>query len=366
MPVTLNEFTRWIEEQIPPVYQESYDNSGLQVGDPDMIIDSVLLTLDITEEVVSEAIKGKHNLIVSHHPLIFKPLKRLAYGTTSERCVAGAVKHGIAVYSAHTSFDSMSWGVSHIMAEKIGLRNIRVLVPTREKLSKIVTYVPVSHAQAVREALFSAGAGHLGNYDSCSFSCDGEGTFRGGEGSEPYVGQKGKMHTEKETRIESVVPEHLVREAVMSLLKVHPYEEVVYDIIPLKNEYHGAGAGAIGTLAAPLKGEELLRLLKEVFGTPAVRYSGNPAAQITTVAVCGGAGAQYIADAARAGAEAYVTGDVKYHNFLEASPNLMVADIGHYESEKYSLEILYNLIVKKFPKFALRFSGIKTNPINYF
>ncbi len=366
MTVTLREFTEWIGEVIPLHYQEPYDNSGLQVGDPDAVIDSVLFTLDVNEAVIREAASNGHNLIVSHHPLIFSPLKRLGYGSITERCVAEAIRQGIAVYSAHTSFDSVARGVSHFMAEKIGLENIRVLVPAAGKLSKLVAFVPLAEADRVRTAILDSGAGHIGNYDSCSFNIEGEGTFRAGEGARPFAGKVGEKHTEPEVRIETVVPAHLLTKVVRTLLAVHPYEEPAFDIIPLANDYYGAGAGAVGTAAAPLTGESLLARLREVFGTPVIRYSGDPARIITKIAVCGGSGASLIGAAARAGADAFITGDVKYHAFTEAPENMLVADVGHFESENISLQLLYDLVIKKFPKFALRFSVTKTNPINYF
>jgi len=366
MAVTLREFTEWIGDVIPLQYQEPYDNSGLQVGDPEAVIDSVLLALDVTEDVIREASSHGHNLIVSHHPLIFSPLKRLGGGSRTERCVAEAIRLGIAVYSAHTSFDSVARGVSHFMAEKIGLENIRVLVPTAEKLSKLVVFVPVAESVMVRSAILDAGAGHIGNYDSCSFNIAGEGTFRAGEDARPFAGKVGEMHTEPEMRIETVVPAHLLKRAVSAMRKVHPYEEPAFDIIPLANEYYGAGAGAVGTAAVPLTGEILLARLRDVFGTPVIRYSGDPARIITKIAVCGGSGASLIGAAARAGADAFITGDIKYHAFTEAPENMLVADVGHFESENISLQLLYDLVIKKFPKFALRFSVTKTNPINYF
>jgi len=366
MTATLGEFTRWLEELIPPALQEHYDNSGLQIGDLAASVNSVLLTVDVTAEVIAEAREHRCNLIISHHPLIFTPLKRITGGSETERCVASAVREGIAIYSAHTSFDNVSWGVSHILAEKIGLTKIRVLAPLKGKLSKLITFVPVSQAGRVREALFAAGAGHIGNYDRCSFNVTGDGTYRAGEGANPYAGQVGEDHTEPEIRIEAVMPSHLSPACVRALLAAHPYEEVAYDIIALENEYHGAGAGAIGTLPAPLTVTMLLERLKELTGIPVIRYSGKAARTVTTVAVCGGSGSDLISTAARAGADAFITGDIKYHAFTQAPDDLLVADIGHYESEKFSLELLYDLINKKFPKFALRFSGIKTNPINYY
>jgi dinuclear metal center YbgI/SA1388 family protein len=366
MAVTLGEFISWLEEEVPPQYQENYDNSGLQAGDRSAPVNSVLLTVDVTSDVVAEAAAHGCSLIISHHPLIFRPLRRLAYETEPERSVAAALKAGIAVYSAHTSLDNLGHGVSHILAEKAGLVNIRVLVPLSGKLLKLVTFVPVDHAGRVRDALFAAGAGHIGNYDRCSFNAEGEGTYRAGEGADPFAGSPGEDHTEPEVRIEAVMPSHLSSACVRALLAAHPYEEVAYDIIAIANEYHGAGAGAIGTLPVPLTGSMLLDRLSQLTGTPVIRYSGDPSRTVTTVAVCGGAGSSLISAAARAGADAFITADIRYHDFTEAPHDMLVADTGHYESEKFSLQVLHNLINKKFPTFALRFSGVKTNPINFF
>lgn len=366
MAVTLADFVGWFEGLIPASFQEDYDNSGLQAGDPCASIGSVLLTVDVTPEVIEEAARTGCDMVLSHHPVIFSPLRRLAYGSNSEVCIAEALKKGIAIYSAHTSFDNSGKGVSHILAKKIGLEGIHVLEPMKGRLMKLVTFVPESHAGIVRDALFDAGAGQIGNYDRCSYNLHGEGTYRAGEGAEPFAGRVGEHHSEPEIRIEVVLQAHLKGACVKAMLAAHPYEEVAWDLISLENEYTGAGAGAIGTLPAPLTGAALLQRLRELTGLPVIRYSGDPSRTITTVAVCGGAGAYLISSAARAGADAFITGDIKYHAFAEAPKNMLVADIGHYESEKFSLEVLCNLIQKKFPNFALRFSGIKTNPINYY
>jgi dinuclear metal center YbgI/SA1388 family protein len=366
MSVTLREFTYWLDHAIPLEYQESYDNSGLQVGEPDSTIDSVLLTLDINQQVVAEAIQKSCNLIVSHHPLIFKPLKKICNASFAERTVADAIRGNVAVYSSHTCFDSVSWGVSHIMAEKAGLKDIGILAPVTGKLFKIAVYVPVSHAEVVKEALFGAGAGHTGNYSCCSFTSDGKGTFMAGEGARPFTGEINNLHSGDEVKVETVVPSHLVKEAVKAMKEAHPYEEVAYDLYRLDNDCEFAGSGAIGTLLSPVTGYELLESLKKNFDCPAIRYSGDAKSKIEKVAVCGGSGAEFINSAYMAGAGAFITGDIKYHAFTEAPPSMLIADIGHYESEKYSLKVLYDLIIKKFPKFALRFSETKTNPINYF
>jgi dinuclear metal center YbgI/SA1388 family protein len=366
MSVTLRDFVCWLDQAIPLEYQEPYDNSGLQVGEQDSVIDSVLLTLDVTQEVIAEAVQKKCNLIVSHHPLIFTPLKRISEGSASERTVADAIRGKIAVYSSHTCFDAMSWGVSRIMAEKTGLNDIKILVPVSGKLFKIAVFVPVSHAEAVKTALFNAGAGHAGNYSSCGFASSGQGTFMAGEGATPYVGEVNKLFSGEEIKIETVVPSHLVKNVVRAMKKAHPYEEVAYDVYRLENNFELAGSGAIGALPNPLSGYELLENLKRVFNTPVIKYSGDPGSKIEKVAVCGGSGAGFINQAFHSGADAFITGDIKYHSFTEAPASMLIADIGHYESEKYSLKVLHDLIIKKFPKFALRFSETKTNPINYF
>ncbi len=366
MSVSLREFSAWLDALIPIEYQEPYDNSGLQVGEPDAIINSVMLTLDITPDVIAEAATHGVNLIVSHHPLIFSPLKHITSGTLSERCVAEAIRKNIAIYSSHTCFDAMSWGVSHIMAEKIGLNNIRVLVPVQGKLFKIAFYVPVTHAEMLREVIFEAGAGHIGKYSDCSFAVRGEGTFRPGSDTNPFSGKIGELFSGEEVKIETVVPSHLVRDVVAAIKTSHPYEEVAYDICRLDNEYHGAGTGAVGELTTALKGNELLMTLKDTFATPVIRFSGDAEKQIRRIAVCGGAGAGFVNAARKAGADAFITGDIKYHAFVEAPSSLLLVDIGHFESEIFSLKLLYDLIIKKFPKFALRFSETKTNPINYF
>jgi dinuclear metal center YbgI/SA1388 family protein len=365
MSVSLKEFVSWFDHTVPLEYQESYDNSGLQVGDPDSIINSVLLTLDVNPDVVSEANEKGCDLIVSHHPLIFSPLKQIGGNSIAERTVAEAIRKNIAVYSSHTSFDAMAWGVSHIMADITGLKEIKVLVPVTGKMFKLAVYVPLSHANAVRDAIFNAGAGSVGKYSSCSFTSVGTGTFMAGDKAKPYCGEINQLFTGDEVKIETVVPSHLTGSVLSAMRASHPYEEIAYDLYRLDNNCDFAGMGAIGILPEPITGYALLDKLKKNFDVPVIRYSGNIESKIKKVAVCGGSGAGFINKAYRAGADAFITGDIKYHAFTEAPASLLVADIGHYESEKYSLKVLYDIINKNFPKFALRFSEIKTNPINY-
>jgi dinuclear metal center YbgI/SA1388 family protein len=362
----LKELTSYLDSVIPLSFQEGYDNSGLQVGLPDREIRSALVTLDVTEEILDEALKAGCDIIVSHHPVIFQGIKRLSGRSSSERILLKSIKEDVAIYSAHTNLDVVPDGVSRRMAEKLKLNNIRVLAPLKGKLIKLVTFIPESSLDKVRDAVFSAGAGVIGNYDSCGFTVSGTGSFRGNENTNPYVGEKGKMHLEKEVRFETILFAHLKDQVLKALLDVHPYEEVAYDLYPLENMNADAGLGCTGELTLPLGKNDFLKFVSEVFDARGIRYSGLISKKIRKVALCGGSGAFLLKDAERSGADAYMTADIKYHSFFEADNKMLIVDIGHYESEKFSMEILSELIIKKFPKFAVRFSKINTNPIKYF
>ena len=361
----LIELTDFLESSIPLSFQEDYDNSGLQVGDPGMELKSVLLALDMTEEVLDEAIASGCNLIITHHPLIFSGIKRLTGKSTAEKIIVKAVKSEVAIYSAHTNLDIFNGGVSRKMAEKLSLQNIKVLSPLKGRLLKLVTYIPEAYLDSVRNAVFEAGAGVIGNYDSCGFMTMGSGTFRGNESTNPFVGEKGKLHVEKEIRFETVLLSHLKGNVIRALLNSHPYEEVAYDIYSLENNNVDFGLGCTGELAETLSENDFLEKVRETFGSGGVRYSKLTGRPVKKVAVCGGAGASLLRDAISSGADAFVTGDIKYHNYFDAESKILLVDAGHYESEKYSAEIIFDLIIKKFPKFAVRFSKTDTNPINY-
>jgi dinuclear metal center YbgI/SA1388 family protein len=362
----LKELTSFLESAIPLSFQEGYDNSGLQVGLPGKEIKSALITLDITEEVIDEADHTGCDVIISHHPLIFTGIKKLTGKTVTERMLLKAIKHDIAIYSAHTNLDVMDNGVSRKMAEKLNLKNIRVLSPLKNRLCKLVTFIPEDHLDKVRDVIFEAGAGIIGNYDMCSFSTQGTGSFRGGDSTHPFVGKKSEIHFEKEVRFETILFSHIKNRVISALLGAHPYEEVAYDIYPLENENIEIGLGCTGDLPEPVGEKEFLKSLSSLFSSEGIRYSKLKGNRITKVALCGGSGGALLDDAIASGANAFVTADIKYHSYFEAGNRLLVIDIGHYESEKFSVEILYDLIIKKFPKFALRFSEINTNPINYF
>ena len=345
--------------------QESYDNAGLLVGDSQMEINSVLVSIDVTEKVIEEAIQKKCNLIISHHPLIFSGLKRIVGQNEVQRCVAMAIKNDIAIYAAHTNLDNVLSGVSAKMAEKIGLKNMRILQPKDNLLVKLVTFVPRLHSYAVREALFAAGAGQIGNYDSCSFNVEGLGTFKANNEAKPYVGNINELHTESEIKIEVILPDYLKYKVISALLKTHPYEEPAYDIIPLKNKWNQVGAGIVGELEVEEDELQFLNRLKSVFNVPTIKHTSLTGKKVKCVALCGGSGSAFLKDAITTKADVYISGDFKYHEFFEAENRILIADIGHFESEQFTKDIFYEIITKKMPTFAVQISDSKTNPINY-
>lgn len=354
-----------IEEVAPLALQESYDNAGLLVGDSQTEVTSILICIDITEEVISEAIRKKCNLIVSHHPLIFTGLKKITGQNEVQRCVAKAIKNDIAIYAAHTNLDNVLSGVSGKMAEKIGLKNIQILQPKQDVLLKLITYVPKLHSYGLRQALFDAGAGKIGNYDSCSFNSEGVGTFRANENAQPFVGNIDEFHSEPEIRIEVILPEYLKYRVLDALLKTHPYEEPAYDFVPLKNVWSQIGAGVLGELEEAVDELIFLNRIKSIFKTPTIRHTSLLDKKIKRVALCGGSGSSFLLDAINAKADVYISGDFKYHEFFEAQKQILIADIGHFESEQFTKDIFFEIITKKMPTFAVQISDSKTNPINY-
>lgn len=361
----IKEITSYIESIAPLAYQESYDNAGLLVGSANSEAESALITLDVTEAVIDEAIAGNDKLIIAHHPLIFSGIKKLNGKNEVERCLLKAIKNDISIYAAHTNLDSVIGGVNSKICEKLGLSNCQILSPIKNQLKKLVTYIPTAQAKQVQQAVFEAGAGHVGNYDWCGYTLNGTGSFRGNEDSQPFVGEPGQLHTEAETRFETVFPAHRQNNIIQALLAAHPYEEVAYDIYSLDNDFRMVGAGMIGELEIPSDEAEFLHLAKKIFNADAVRHSPFLGKKVARVAVCGGSGSFLIRQAINARADIFLTGDLKYHQFFEAEGKIVLADIGHFESEQFTKEVFYELLTKKFPKFAIRLSAVNTNPINY-
>lgn len=364
MTTQVKEITAILETFAPLSLQESYDNAGLVCGDPEAAVSSILLCTDITEEVVDEAIAGGCNLVISHHPLIFRGLKNLLPDNYVKRALIKAIRHGVNIYSAHTNMDAVANGVSGRMADKLGLGNRRVLQPAG-KLYSLAFYTPAADAERVRQAVLDGGGGHIGQYSHCSFNTPGEGTFKALAGARPYVGEVGTLHTEQEIKTEITVPEYLLSACIQALTAAHPYEEPVWNVIPLENVNPVTGFGIIGELPQAEEPRPFLERVKATFGCGCLRHTALCKGEIRKVAVCGGAGCFLTQAAIRAGADVFISADYKYHDFFDADKRLIIADIGHYESEQFTKEIFYELVRKKIPNFAIRFSEVSTNPVNY-
>jgi len=363
--MNLSEITSYLESIAPLAYQESYDNSGLIVGDPNMDVKMAIISLDCIEEVVDEAIQLGANLIVSHHPIVFSGLKKFTGKSYIERVVMKAIKHDIAIYAIHTNLDNVRHGVSARMAERLGLENLKILDPKAGLLSKLQTFVPHEHAAAVRDALFSAGAGHIGNYSECSFNAEGYGTFKGNDQSNAFVGEKNIIHTEPETKVEVVFPSRLASKILKALFENHPYEEVAYEIIAIENKHQEVGSGIVGEYKEGISEADFLELLKKGLQTKLVRHTALLNKTIKKVAVCGGSGSFLLNNAIDNGADAFVTADYKYHQFFDAEGKILIADVGHYESEQFTMDLLLEKIQKKFPTFAVCLTKCNTNPVFY-
>ncbi|MFC2086649.1 Nif3-like dinuclear metal center hexameric protein [Bacteroidota bacterium] len=361
----INDLINYLEGLFPVSLQESYDNSGFILGNRAAEIKGILISLDITEEVIDEALESDFNLIISHHPLLFSPLKKITGENYTERLVQKAIQHDLNIYSLHTNLDNISTGVNSIICKKIGLKNTRILDPKDNELAKLVTFVPTEHANSVREALFMAGAGKIGEYDSCSYNLSGKGTFRASENTNPFVGKKGEIHFEEETRIETIFPLFLKTKILNALFNAHPYEEVAYDIYPLLNEFNKAGSGMIGDLEEELNEIAFLEKLKFIFNAGVIKYTNLLNKNVKRVAVCGGSGSFLLKKAIHAKADVFLSSDIKYHQFFDADHKILIIDIGHYESEQFTKELIYTILSEKFSNFALRLSKVNTNPINY-
>jgi dinuclear metal center YbgI/SA1388 family protein len=356
----------YLESVAPSSYQEHYDNAGLLTGNPDWECTGMLCTLDSTEEVIQEAINKNCNIILAHHPIIFGGLKRINGKNYVERAVIAAIKNDIALFAIHTNLDNVMDGVSGKIAGQLALLNRRILTPKAVTLKKLFTFVPLDHVEAVRRAIFDAGAGNIGNYSECSFNAEGVGTFKGNENTDPFVGEPGQLHYEKELKLEVVIPAHLQHSVVSALKKVHPYEEVAFDVVDLANTHPSVGSGLVGELAEPMDEKLFLELVRQRFKCKMIRHTPFLNKPVKTIAVCGGAGSFLIPKALGAGADVYITADLKYHEFFDADGKILICDIGHYESEQFTTDLLADILHKKFPTFAVLKSDIQTNPVQYY
>ena len=362
----LNHIIQSLEQWAPLAYQEEYDNCGLLVGNKNAECTGILISLDVTEEVLQEATQKKCNLIVAHHPVLFKGIKKINGGNYVERVIIHAIKNDIAIYAIHTNLDNIIDGVNYALAQKIGLQKTTILQPKKGLLSKLYTFVPPDHKDSVLAALFHAGAGHIGQYSECSFGVTGTGTFLPSEGTRPFSGIIGTRSSEKEEKIEVIFPSWLRYSVIRALLGSHPYEEVAYDIISLTNDFQNVGSGLIGFLPDPVEETQFLKDLKEKVGVPVIRHSALLGKKISKVALCGGAGVFLTEAATKAGADIFITADIKYHDFFEPDGRLVLADIGHWESEQFTIDRILAFLSEKFPTFAVLKTEVKTNPVRYF
>lgn len=361
----LFQLTAYLEERFPLNLQEDYDNSGLQLGDPSMEITRVLVALDCTEAIVKEAIETGSNVILVHHPILFKGIKRIGVSTEIERIIRQCIKHDIAIYAIHTNLDNHIDGVNAKIAETIGLTQCRILQPKQNTLFKLVVYTPIDSEERVHQAICAAGAGNIGNYYNCGYATHGTGTFTPNEKANPTIGE---AHVP--TRLEEAKMEYLLEKnnigAVLSAMKAaHPYEEVAYDLIALENINTQVGSGMIGQLPTPMDELEFLGHLKQAFNCGVVKYTALQQKPIRTVALCGGAGSFLLAQAIQQNADIFISGDFKYHEFFGVENKIVIADIGHYESEQYTSALLVEIIREKFPTFAVQLTVNNTNPINF-
>jgi len=356
----------FLEGIVPISSQESYDNCGLLIGDRTAEVKGVLLCLDSTEEVVEEAVRVGANLIIAHHPIIFKGLRSITGKNYVERTVLACIQHNIALYAIHTNLDNYRFGVNKEICDRLGLVNTSILVPKSDVLYKLAVFVPAEHHSPVSQAIFAAGAGEIGNYRDCQFYQEGTGTFRPVGEAKPFSGNLGELRSEKEVKAEFLVSAHRLGSVIAAMKEAHPYEEVAHDVFVLKNTNQTEGSGMIGFLEHPMDEMEFLKKVKETFHCGSIRHTLMLGKPFSKVAVCGGSGSFLLKNALAAKADIFITADFKYHEFFDAEGKIVIADIGHYESEQFTPNLLAELLKKKFTTFAVRLTEINTNPINYF
>ena len=361
----IKDITNYLEEWAPPAYQESYDNAGLLTGNKQDELSGVLISLDMTEEVVDEAISLGCNMLVAHHPIIFRGLKSLTGQNYVERTVLKAIKNDIALYAIHTNLDNIHTGVNRKIAGKIGLKDVEILSKKSGLLQKLTVFVPKENTGELLSALYAAGAGQIGNYDNCSFRVKGTGTFKPNEQANPAIGQQELQEEVEEERVEVIFPAYLSSKVLQAMLEAHPYEEVAHFLHALENQYQEVGSGITGYLPAPVEGKVFLQELKEKMELKCIRHTILPEGTVQKIAICGGAGSFLLPKAIRAGADVFISADFKYHEFFDADGKIVIADIGHYESEVFTKELIYEKIRENFSNIALHFSEKSTNPISY-
>jgi len=361
----LSEITKYLEELAPLAYAEDFDNVGLLVGHSNDIT-GILVCHDALEEVIDEAIAKKCNMVVCFHPILFSGLKKITGKNYVERAVLKAIKNDIAIYAIHTALDNHQKGVNKIFSDALKLRNTKILIPKQNFIQKLVTYTQPDNAEKLRNALFDAGAGNIGNYEDCSFNSSGIGTYMGNENSNPEYGDRFEFVESQEIKIEVIYEKHLQKNILKALFTNHVYEEVAYEIYNIENAHQNIGLGMIGELDQPMKEHDFLNYVKEKMECGGIRHSAFLNKEIKKVAVLGGSGSFAIKNAISTGADAFLTADLKYHQFYEAENKLLLADIGHFESERYTKNYIVDYLKEKITNFAIILSEVNTNPVKYF
>jgi dinuclear metal center YbgI/SA1388 family protein len=364
MPI-IQEILHHLEKIAPPIYQENYDNSGLIVGNPQTEVKGILVALDAIENIVQEAKTKNCNLIIAHHPIVFKALKRLNGNNYVERTILQAIKNDIAIYAIHTNLDNVNQGVNFKIAERLGLQKVKILAPKAQTLMKLTTFVPVADTQPVLQALGEAGAGQIGDYKKCTFSVEGKGTFEPNEKANPYIGQAGKLEEVAENRVEVIFPIHLQNKVLSALRASHPYEEIAYYLHSLENLNPEIGSGAIGDLPEAMNEKDFLLFLKERMKVSCIRHTAFLDKKIQKVALCGGTGSFLLNKAISQKADVFISADFKYHEFFDADNKILIADIGHYESEQFTQDLLADFLKNNFTEIPIQLTTLNTNPINY-
>tara|TARA_B110000902_G_scaffold43775_1_gene48348 strand:+ start:121505 stop:122602 length:1098 start_codon:yes stop_codon:yes gene_type:complete len=362
----IREVTSYLESLAPLSSQETYDNCGLIVGDPNVEVNGVLLSLDCIEKTVEEAVELGCNLIIAHHPIVFKGLKKINGSDYIQRTVIKAIKNDIAIYAIHTNLDNYRFGVNYEIGSRLGLKNLRILSPKSNILNKITCFVPNDHLESVSKAMFDAGAGTIGDYSNCGFSSEGVGTFLPNENAKPFEGENGKLSKVTETRFEVVCSRHTTEAVISAMIAAHPYEEVAYDISATVNSNPYQGSGMVGELEKEVDETEFLNFVKKEFKCGVIRHTDLMGEPIKKVAFCGGAGSFLLNQAKKSKADIFITGDYKYHEFFDAEGKIVIADIGHFESEQFTSKRIASILKNKFTTFALHLTVVNTNPINYF
>jgi len=364
--MTISQILAPLEKFAPNSYQESYDNCGLLTGNGNWQCTGILATLDVTENIVLEAKEKKCNLIVTHHPIIFSGLKKITGKNYVEQTIITAIKNDIAIYAIHTNLDNVLKGVNNKIADKLNLLNKKILLPKQNLLSKLIVFVPKNYLDVVRNAMFAAGAGEISNYSECSFTSNGTGTFKPNENANPFTGKIGERSEEVEMKLEVIIPNYLQQKIINEMIAAHPYEEVAYDVVSLSNSYQQVGSGMIGELEKEMDEIDFLNILKNQFNLKLIKHTALLNKKIKKIAVCGGAGIFLAKNAIAQKADIYITSDVKYHEFFDAENKIILADIGHWESEQFTVDLFMDILKANFPTFAVLKSEINTNPVNYF